>query len=182
MARVPLPSREQLSIQLQRRWDRMAARGPINIQRLFFASPEIDFNVTTSLRVSGLDVRTREILILRCAFLKRSTYEWHQHVRFAREGGLSDHEILEVKLWRGSDVFSENERGVLAYADVMHEGVRPSDEVFQGLFTGRTVPQVIAVALIVGHYFALAGLMQTFDIETEEPFIGWDLAGASEQT
>ena len=42
---------------------------------------------------STLDVRTRELLILRIGYLCQSGYEWGQHVLIARDGGMTDEEI-----------------------------------------------------------------------------------------
>ena len=177
MARVPLPTRETLpGGELQERWDRAASRGPVlNVTRMFFLNPQIETNAIAVWRACGLDGRKREIVILRAAFQKQSTYEWHQHVRIARGEGLSDAEINAVREWQGSDLFSEEERVLLAYVDELAAGPRPSDEAFAALAKGRSDAEVFGVTYLITLYFQLAHMMATFDLETEVPFVGWEV-------
>src|SRR5215216_2447272 len=116
MARIPLPTRETLTDEaLQQRWDRLAERGPVlNVFRLFMANPGIDLNAGRIWQATGLVPREREIVILRCAYVKQSTYEWHQHVRIARDAGLTPTEINALRSWRDAAGFSDDERALLA--------------------------------------------------------------------
>ncbi|MFN0095524.1 MAG: carboxymuconolactone decarboxylase family protein [Dehalococcoidia bacterium] len=174
MARVTLPERDSLPEALQSRWDRTASRGSVlNIQRLFLVNTEIELNAFRVWRASGLSDRAREIVILRAAFTQESRYEWHQHVRIARGAGLTDAEINAVTAWRDATCFSPAERALLAYVDAMAAGPRPSDDVFAAVATGRSDAEMVGVTFLVGLYFSLAKLMAAFDLETEEPFVGW---------
>jgi alkylhydroperoxidase family enzyme len=176
MARVPLPAREELPEELQKRWDRMAARGgPLNIQRLFLAQPAIRLDAFGVWEASGLEARARELVILRAAYRKQSTYEWHQHVRIAREAGLSDAEINAVRSWREAGGFSDDERALLAYVDALADGPPVPDEVFNAMATGRSREHVVGVSFLITLYFQLAAIMATFELETEVPFVGWEL-------
>ena len=179
MARLPLPIRESLpGEELQARWDRAAARGPVlNVTRMFFLNPEIETNAIQVWRACGLDGRKREIVILRAAFQKQSTYEWHQHVRIARGEGLTDAEINAVRNWRDSDVFSDDERALLAYVDELAASPRPSDEAFAAISKGRSNAEVFGISYLITLYFQLAHMMATFDLETEVPFVGWEVSG-----
>ena len=178
MARIPLPTRDSLPEALQSRWDRTAERGPVlNIQRVFLSAPVIQLNALSAWRASGLEPRAREFVILRCAFRKQSTYEWHQHVRIARDAGLSLAEIDAVRDWRNSPVFTEDERALLAYADALADSLHPDDASFAAVSRGRTTAEVIGVTYLVTLYFQLAHVMAALELETEEPFVGWELAG-----
>lgn len=178
MARIPLPTRETLPAELQQRWDAAAARGPVlNIQRAFLANPAIELNAFQVWRASGLAPRAREIVILRAARLQESNYEWHQHVRIARAAGLTDAEIRAVGDWQPSDLFSPDERVLLAYVDELGRSRRPSDSAFAALSAARTTAEVFAITYLVTLYFQLAHVMAALDLETEQPFVGWDLQG-----
>jgi alkylhydroperoxidase family enzyme len=174
MARLNLPTRETLDTEhMQERWDRTAARGPVlNVMRMFMLQPEIQLNAGQVWRATGLDDRQREIVILRSAFLKQSTYEWHQHVRIARGVGMSDAEINGTTDWQGADVFSEGDRVLLAYVDSMAQG-RASDETFAALSKGRSDAHIYGISYLITTYFQLAHMMANFDLETEEAFVGW---------
>jgi 4-carboxymuconolactone decarboxylase len=179
MARIPLPDRDDLPTdELKERWDRTASRGRVlNIQRAFFNNPEIETNALKVWKASGLSPRAREIVILRSAFRQQSRYEWHQHVRIARDAGLSDDEIKDVIEWKASERFSDDERALLAYVDNLSSSSRASDEIFEAFAKDRTPAEVFGVTYLITMYFQLAHVMATFDLETEEPFVGWDLAG-----
>jgi alkylhydroperoxidase family enzyme len=178
MARVPLPGRDDLPDALKARWDQTATRGPVlNIQRAFFNNPDIETNAIRVWRACGLTPRAREIVILRCAFQKQSRYEWHQHVRIARNEGLSDEDILAVTAWEASGRFSADERALLAYVDALASSPRASDEVYEAFAAGRTPAEIFGVTYLITLYFQLALVMTALDLETEQPFVGWDLAG-----
>lgn len=177
MARIPLPTRESLTDDaLVQRWDRLAARGPVlNVLRMFMANPTIELNAFQVWRASGLAPRVREIVILRCAYVQQSTYEWHQHVRIAANEGLTAAEIDAVRDWRNAALFTEDERALLAYVDELAANPRPSDEVFAAMAEGRSPAEILGVTMLVTLYFQLARIMAALDLETEEPFVGWDL-------
>ena len=177
MARIPLPTRETLTDEEQvRRWDRQAERGgTLNIQRAFLTNPAIALNAFQIWKASGLSNRSREIVILRCAFQKRSTYEWHQHVRIARGEGLTDDEIRAVGDWQDSKAFSAAERVLLAYVDELAANARPSDTAFARISETRSTGDTFGVTFLITLYFQLAHVMAALDLETEEPFVGWRL-------
>lgn len=173
MARIPLPDRDSLPDELKERWDRAAARGPVlNIQRAFFTNAGIDINAFAVWRASGLSPRAREIVILRAAFVKKSRYEWHQHVRIALAAGLTDEEIAAVQKWRGASLFNDDERALLTFVDELDRG-RPGDAAWAAVSRGRTPGEVFGVLYLVTMYFQLAAVMEALDLETEEPFVGW---------
>ncbi len=177
MARIPLPTRESLSDpEMQQRWDRFAARGPVlNVLRMFMVNPEIELNARQVWGASGLTPRMRELVILRCAYVQRSTYEWHQHVRIATGEGLTATEINAVGTWQNATVFSDEERVLLAYVDELALMPRPSDAVFETVSKDRTPAEVLGVTMLITLYFQLARMMAAFDLETETPFVGWEI-------
>jgi 4-carboxymuconolactone decarboxylase len=176
MARIPLPTRESLTDEaLQRRWDRLAERGPVlNVFRLFLTNPAIELNAFQVWEASGLTPRQREIVILRCAVVRQSTYEWHQHVRIAAGAGLTPAEIDAVRAWRDSTAFSEDERALLAYVDELAASPRPSDAAFDAVARDRSPGEVLGVTMLITLDFQLAHVMAALDLETEEPFVGWE--------
>ena len=176
MARIQLPTRDSLPEEMQGRWDAQAARGPVlNIQRAFMTNPGIDLNAFRIWRASGLSDRARELVILRCAFQKQSTYEWHQHVRIARGAGLSDEEIFGVGVWQTSALYTPDERALLALVDEFAVTPRPGDAAWAAVAANRTDGEVFGVTFLITLYFQLAHVMSALDLETEDPFVGWNL-------
>ena len=174
MARLPLPTRETLAPEVQSRWDAASARGPLlNIMRLLMVNPEIRLDALSVWRASGLTPRVRELVILRAAFAKQSRYEWHQHVRIARDAGLTDADINGVTDWAKSTLFSADERALLAYVDELAANQRPSDAAFAAMRGTRSDAEVLGITMLITLYFQLAHMMAAFDLETEVPFVGW---------
>ena len=118
MARLPLTERSDIPENLQYVWDRNAAGGtPPNIFRIMANNAPL---WRSYLRLGnglwtqcGLDVPTRELVILRTAILHHSIYEWHQHVRIGRQAGLTDDRIVRCTMG-ASELFRGAERALLA--------------------------------------------------------------------
>jgi hypothetical protein len=51
---------------------------------------------------------------------------------------------------------------------------RPSDEAFAALAATRDTAGVFGVTFLIALYFGLAQVMAALDLETEEPFVGWE--------
>ncbi|OAI40975.1 hypothetical protein AYO38_00915 [bacterium SCGC AG-212-C10] len=177
MPRIPLPTRDDLKTDEERtRWDAFSRGGPmINIMRLYFANPLLESQGRRLWRASGLDDRRRELVILRAAFRKQSKYEWHQHVRFSRRDGMPDADIRAVGNWQASDRFSDDERALLAYVDAIVDTGRPDDELYASVHQGRSDADMLGITCLIAHYLGLGNVMSALDLETEEPFVGWEL-------
>ncbi len=177
MTRIPLPTRETLADPVaQQRWDRFAERGPVlNVFRLFLVNPAIQLNARQLWQACGLEPRSREIVILRCAAVRQSTYEWHQHVRISTDAGLSAAEINAVRSWQDATCFSAAERVLLAYVDELAMKPLPDEAVFAALAQGRSPAEILGVTMLITQYFQLAHVMAALDLETEEPFVGWEV-------
>jgi len=176
MARIPLPTRATLTDEaMQQRWDRLEQRGAVlNVFRLFMVNPAIELNAFALWQASGLPPRSRELVILRCAYLRQSTYEWQQHLRIASGAGLTTAEINALRDWQGSPLFSADERVLLAYTDELAAHPRPSDAAFAALARDRTPAAVLGITMLITQYFMLAHVMAALDLETEEPFASWE--------
>ena len=127
----------------------------------------------------GLDPERREIVILRTALLHKSVYEWHQHVRIGREAGLSDARIVALHDWQTSDLFNGLERATLGYADALVASDHPSQEVHDELAKHLPVAGIVGVNLLVGTYIMTAKFLGAMEVQPEDAFVGWRLAGDS---
>ncbi len=182
MARLPFASREDIPEDLQYVWDRNANDGNLaNIFRTMANNPEL---WRSYLRLGnglwnqcGLDVPTRELVILRTSILHHSQYEWHQHVRIGRQAGLSNDKIVALHHWRDSELFSEAERALLGYVDTLAASDHPSADAHNDLARHYDNSTVVGVNLLTGFYGMTAKFLGAMEVETEGPFIGWQLNG-----
>ena len=93
--------------------------------------------------------RLRELMILRTAQLHHSEYEWHQHLRMAREAGVTDDEIDLLPAWQITDAFGPADRAALALADAIVAGSVPravSDEIDRHFDYGQRIELTVTAA------------------------------------
>ncbi|MEA2393894.1 MAG: hypothetical protein QOJ82_1785 [Solirubrobacteraceae bacterium] len=108
--------------------EELAAMGgqPINLYRALANSPEMlraYLKLSWGLRLDPETPRAlRELLIVRAAQVAESSYEWHHHVRMARQAGVGEEQLDAVADWREASVFSERERAALALAEDLVRG------------------------------------------------------------
>jgi len=81
-----------------------------------------------------LPAKYRELGIMRSGFLNGSQFVFSQHCKAARRVGLSEDKIAAIPAWSSSDVFDDDERAVLAFADeVAGQRGRVQDDTFARL-------------------------------------------------
>lgn len=102
----------------------------------------------TAVRREGiLDGRYRELVILRVAQLNGAPYEFNAHRSHALEAGVSEAQIAALDQWVVSDLFSDAERAVLTYTDVMTREVEvpgPMFDAVRRLFGDRELVELTA--------------------------------------
>ena len=124
---------------------------------------------------SGLAARERELVILSAARESGSTYEWHQHVRLGRAAGLDDDEIRAIG-GGDLDALSDREALCVGYAlATLREEV--DDALFDTAAAEFDDATLVGIALLATGYDGLARVLAALDVELEERFVGWDLAG-----
>lgn len=124
---------------------------------------------------TGFTPRERELVILTAARELDSAYEWHQHVRIGLTEGLTPEEIRAIAdADYGADGFDESERVLMEYTAAYVTGDVPED-TFKALADATDHRTVVATGMLAGMYLVIARQMTALDVETEEPFVGWQL-------
>src|SRR5258708_5803874 len=83
-----------------------------------------------------IDPVLRELGQTRAGWVRGSQFVFSQHCKSLRGLGVSEEKIAAVPYWTVADVFSDQERAVLAYADCLSQaGGRVPDQVFVKLRT-----------------------------------------------
>lgn len=184
MSRLPLVNRGDIPPELQYVWDRLvSADGQVpNIFRTLGNNPKL---LRAYLRLGnglwadcGLDLKTRELAILRVAVLQRSVYEWHQHVTIARNAGIDDARIKDLHHWRASMLYSPAERAMFAYIDALAASDHPLADVHNALAEHYPPGTVAGINLLAGFYIMTARFLGAMEVQPETPFVGWELEGA----
>jgi alkylhydroperoxidase family enzyme len=117
---------------------------------------------------STLSKRIRELLILRISWLRRSEYEFVQHVVLGRRAGLSDEEI--ERLQRGPDApgWDPQDADLLRAVDELHADARIHDATWSRLSARFNTEELMDLVFAVGCYEVLAMLFKTFGAQLEQ--------------
>lgn len=121
----------------------------------------------------GLSSRQRELVILAVGAEMRAAYEFHQHVRIALREGIEPAEIQAV-VDGEDDRFDETEQAILAYTRA-YVNREVDDAICDALAEAFDEPTVVGTSILAGMYTMVGLLGDALALETEEPFVGWDL-------
>lgn len=121
----------------------------------------------------GLTTRQRELLILGVARELGSEYVWHQHVRISLSNGFTEDEVRAISASRLDD-FEPEEATLIRYATAFARGEVTDDvhDEAERVFDEETL---VGLGMSVSFYLTIIRMMDAFDVETEEPFVGWNL-------
>jgi 4-carboxymuconolactone decarboxylase len=131
------------------------------------------------LLASTLPVRSRELVVLRTAWLAKCEYEWHYHVGYGLKAGLTLDEIVAVKdgpespVWDGKD----QDRAILQSCDELYRDSRISDATWAALSQFLDRHQLMDLVFTIGNYVMLSWAVSTFGIPVEDGVdqIGFDM-------
>ena len=176
MDRVPLidenatPEIAELSRKI-----RGARGGQLHVfYRALLHSPELaagwfEFNNAVRFQ-SGLDARTRELVIMRVAALTGCEYVWKVHeAQYALPAGLTPPQVAALREGSRSAAFDARERALLAYVEAMTRDVAVPDGVFAEMkrhFDDRTT---VEVTVLVGAYNMQTRVLRALGIESWNP-------------
>ena len=137
------------------------------------------------LMTNTLDTRALELLILRVAWRLQSAYEWHNHVRYGMNAGLTLEEIALVREFsETAEEWQERDRAVLQAVDDLLDHNRVSDATWEMLGRHFDKRQKMDMVMAIGHYVMTSWAIASFDIPLEDDLdpIGFDLKTASGKT
>jgi alkylhydroperoxidase family enzyme len=103
-----------------------------------------------------LPARTRELAVLRVAWLLQAPYEWGEHVHIAKRHGVTQEEIERVLEGSGAPGWSEADAAVLRGVEELLARQAISDGVWAALAKLWDEAQLIEFPMLVGHYVSTA--------------------------
>jgi 4-carboxymuconolactone decarboxylase len=130
------------------------------------AAPWLRYN-DVLLRHAAIDSRLRELMILRVAWLTRSTYEWVQHVRLAPRAEITPEEIDAIERGAEAGCWSPLEVALLAATDQLIDHYRVDDDTWAVLREHLDERQLVEVVFIVGTYTCLAMAFKSFEVQLD---------------
>jgi alkylhydroperoxidase family enzyme len=99
--------------------------------------------------------RDHELVALRTAWHCHSGFEWVEHSDFAREAGLTDADLENIKA--GPDAgWTGHEAALLRAADELHESCEISDATWAELAAHYTAGELVEIPYVAGQYTMLS--------------------------
>lgn len=126
----------------------------------------LTFNNHVSI-ASSVSRRVRELLILRISWLRRSEYEFVQHLVLGRNAGLSDAELERIQFGPDAPGWDAVDADLLRTADELHADARIEDATWQRLSAHFNATQLMDIVFAVGCYDVLAMVFKTLGAQLE---------------
>ncbi len=136
------------------------------IQHLRLYTPRASFGAYLRSE-TGLPPRTRELLIMRTAFLIGAEYEWAHHFEYARAAGLTNEEIVRIAGGPNAAGWSEEHRTVLRAADELRREAFITDRTWSLLAKHYNAKQLMEIVFTVGGYTMTGLAINSFGIQLE---------------
>jgi alkylhydroperoxidase family enzyme len=116
-----------------------------------------------------LDPVLRELGQTRAGWVKASQFVFSQHCKSLRGLGVAEDKIAAIPAWTVSDLFSDQERAVLAYADCLTQaGGRTPDAVFDKLKSFLSDVEILELTYITCLYDMHAVMTRALRLELDD--------------
>jgi 4-carboxymuconolactone decarboxylase len=176
MARVPLIEETKHPELAESIAKIKGARGGrlINIYRLMLHSPALAnawFDLNQAVRYgTEIDGQSRELAVIRVAILNGVEYVQRAHgPAYALKEGLTPEQVAALSDWRASQLFSAQQRALLAYTDAMTENIEVTDDVFDNARQHFSERQIVELTMLIGAYNMLTRFLKALKVDPEPP-------------
>lgn len=120
------------------------------------------------LRATTLSLRERELIVLRTAAVRRSSYEWAQHVVLARDVGIHDEELAWIVWGPDAPNWEDREATLLRSVDELIDAGAIQADTLTQLAESYSVQQILDLIFTVGSYEMLGWMLQSFGVELDD--------------
>jgi 4-carboxymuconolactone decarboxylase len=121
--------------------------------------------------------RTKEMLILRIAWLCNSAYQWNTHEQAARRLGMTDQEILALAQGPGAAVWEPFDAAVIRSVDELHRDGRIGDGTWNMLSRHYNTQQLMDVVIAAVGYRMVSMSLNSLGLQLEPGARGLPLLG-----
>ena len=172
MENVDCPDQSKFTKEQREQFDRL----PINLTRMLLHCPVamvksfLDFGL--SFRTGSLEPEIRELVILRMATLRGSSYELMHHLPAAKIAGLSEMEISAITSAQPSGLDQKHSVMIQLVDDCSQLG-KVSDPTFEKAAEFFSVAQIAEATLLAGLYEMLACFLKTMGVGLDQHPLSW---------
>lgn len=124
-----------------------------------------------------LNTRQLEILILRVSWRVKSAYEWHNHVGYAINAGMTLEEVGAIRNFPDGGNWIEEEAAMMCAVDDLIDNNVISDATWETLTKTLDKQQMMDLTFTIGHYVMTSWALASFGVEIEggADAVGFDL-------
>ncbi len=124
-----------------------------------------------------LNTRQLEIIILRVAWLVKSAYEWHNHVGYGMNAGLTLEDIAAIRDFPAGGNWTDEEAALMTAVDELLKDNIISDATWNRLTGYFDKCQMMDLTFTIGHYVMTSWALASFGVEIEggADAVGFDL-------
>jgi alkylhydroperoxidase/carboxymuconolactone decarboxylase family protein YurZ len=172
MERVEYPDESRFTKEQREQLERV----PINLTRMLLHCPVamvqsfLDFAL--SFRTGNLEPKIRELVILRMATLRESSYELRHHLPAAKTAGLTEGEISSITSAQPS-VLDQKLSVIIQLVDDCSKLGRASESTFGKASKIFSAPEIAEATLLAGLYEMLACFLKTMGVDMDQHPLNW---------
>lgn len=116
-----------------------------------------------------LNPQLRELCQTRAGYARGSKFVFSQHCKSCRAVGLSEEKIASIPSWHVCNIFTSEERAVLAYADALvTDGGRVSDKLFEQVKKHLSDEEILELTYITALYDMHATVSKALRLEYDD--------------
>ena len=103
-----------------------------------------------------MNIRDRELAILRVGWLSQAPFEWGAHVKIAKRNGVTAEEIERVIEGSSAPGWSKQERAIVRAVEELHFASMITDDTWADLQEFYNDKKLIELVILVGQYKTVA--------------------------
>ena len=119
-----------------------------------------------------MDIRDRELAILRIAWLSQAPFEWGSHVKIARRNGITSEEIERVIGGSSAPGWRKRDRAIVRAMEELHFDSMITDETWADLQEFYNDKKLIELVILAGQYKTVAYYQNSLRLPLPEGNMG----------
>lgn len=119
-----------------------------------------------------MDIRDRELAILRIAWLSRAPFEWGSHVKIAKRNGVTSEEIERLIEGSSAPGWSKRDRALVRAVEELHFDSMITDDTWSDLQEVYNEKKLIEVVILAGQYKTVAYYQNSLRLPLPEGNMG----------
>ena len=119
-----------------------------------------------------MDIRDRELAILRIAWLSQAPFEWGSHVKIAKRNGITSEEIERVIGGSSAPGWSKRDRAIVRAMEELHLDSMITDETWADLQEFYNDKKLIELVILAGQYKTVAYYQNALRLPLPEANMG----------